>query len=731
MKPLLLAFLLPLTLFAQTNTSQELNDWEQRSKRVTIIRDDWAVPHVYGKKDADVVFGLMYAQCEDNYWQFEETFIGKLGRYTEIYGERGLENDWAIAAYQTKPRSQAVYASADPFIKELCDAAAAGINYYLEKHPTIERRLIRRYEPWYFLLPEFRSPASHGITRQEMLNVIKESSIGESEEDELQQLESGSNTMAIAPTRSASGKTMLLINPHVGLFGNGQRYECHLISDEGLNVSGFAIFGDYWIWSGFNANVGWAHTNSGVDFIDVFLEKFDHPTDTLMYRYGDTYKRAKIVTNTILYKSDSTIIEKVFNFITTDRGPVVAKRGDFYVTVKISTGSQPDYITQCWRKMRATNLKEFQSAMDTRAIAYPNTMYADRNGNIAYWHGNAVAKRSLNFDWSKPVDGSNPETDWKELHALNEIVHTINPTSGWIQNCNSSPFLCAGPGSSPDSLRYPKYMANDPQNFRSEEAIRLLSSQSKISFDRFQQMVVSTHLPMMQHWVPQILKAYDHSSDNALREKLKTVTDTLRRWNYAATTDSKAMTLVGGWSNAALGWVRKNKFSTSTYLRGEKLPYPDSLALSFLVSSVDTLQKIFGTPFVSWGEINRLQRVHTSGSLEKFEDEKISIPVKGAPSSMGALFAFGVSQPRGSKRGYGTFGNTYVATIEFGKKVRAKSIMYFGQSADPTSPHYFDQAPLYSQGKLKDVYFYKRDVLKHAQRTYHPGEEIITVTQRF
>lgn len=263
-KYLTLLFLIPIGLKAQAFNDEEINLWKQQVKLVSIIRDNWGVPHIYGKTDADAVFGLMYSLCEDNYWQLEETFISALGRESEIYGESSLENDWNAALFRVCQEAKRMYAEADPLIKQLCDAASAGVNYYLYRNPGVERRLLQRYESWYFLLPASTSPTSHGITREEIQKVMKSNIVDDPEGIEnqlIRKAENGSNMIAIAPSKSISGNSMLLINPHVSFFGNGQRYECHLISKQGLNVSGFAMFGNFWIWSGFNSDIGWSHTN--------------------------------------------------------------------------------------------------------------------------------------------------------------------------------------------------------------------------------------------------------------------------------------------------------------------------------------------------------------------------------------------------------------------------------------------------------------------------------------
>ncbi|WP_162915771.1 penicillin acylase family protein [Paraflavitalea soli] len=728
-KLFLLLCLLPLQLLAQSTTEQ-VAAWQQQAQDITIIRDNWGVPHIYGKKDADCAFGIMYAQCEDNYRQLEESFIGPLGRAAELYGEDRLQGDVSIALFECVKKAKADYASASSFIKSLCNGAAAGINYYLYKHPDTVRRLLEHYEPWFFLLPGIDNPSGHGITSAEIRsynNTMLPGHTPEGEEDNsIEERENGSNAMAIAPSHSASGQAMLLINPHVNFFGNGQRYECHLISEQGLNVSGFAIFGTFYIWSGFNPYSGWTHTNSGVDFTDVYLERFDNAADPSLYRYGNGYRTATIWTDTVRYKTAAGLQSKAVLLRKTHHGPVVAKRDSFLVSMKNLTDPQSSYIEQCWKMCRSKNLRQFKAAMNKRTLGYPNTMYADRDGNTAYWHGNAVPKRSTQFDWRSPVDGSNPATEWQGLHRLKDIIQVINPASGWIQNCNSTPYLAAG-SSSPKQGDYPAYMAYDKQTFRAVEAVRLLSATDKISYADFEKLVVSNHLPMMANWLPQILAAYDSmaTTSPALKEKLGAVADTLRRWNYRYGLNSQATSIAVMWYLQYDNWNNSQPKQSAaddnaTNLQGNELPMSGATAVDLLSKAVEALNKRFDTAFVNWGDINRLQRLQSPS--DNFDDNKPSWPVAAVPSPLGSLFAFGNGFTRGQQKFYGARGNTYTAIVSFGPRIQARSIMYFGQSANPSSSHYLDQAPLYAAGKFKDAWFYKEDVLTHAEKTYHPGE---------
>ncbi|TDH29045.1 penicillin acylase family protein [Segetibacter sp. 3557_3] len=724
-----LLFIQPL-LYAQSQPDPGLPSWKKQAHRVTIIRDNWGVPHIYGKTDADVVFGLMYAQCEDNYWQLEDTYIQNLGRAAEIYGERFLAADANTRLFECVTEGKATYAAASPFIRQLCDAGAAAINFYLHNYPALEKRLLTRYEPWFFLMPEPTRPSGHGVSAQESRNFYQMVTAGIPTDNPSvrQQSESGSNTMVLAPSKTTTGHTMLLINPHVSLFGVGQRYEAHLVSKSGLNVSGFAMFGNFYIWSGFNRYTGWAHTNSAADFEDVYVEHFN-PTDSSMYRYANAYRKATFWQDTVRVKRGDIIESRIFRFTKTHHGPVVARRDSTLLTIKNVTAPQDRYIMQCWNLMRSRDKKSFTAAMNERALGYPNTSYADRFGNIAYWHGNAIPKRDTTFNWRLPVDGSNPATEWAGIHELNEIVQVTNPATGFILNSNSTPYLSAGE-SSPKKENYPLYMATEDQNFRAEEALQLLSKPGKISFDAFEKLVVSNHLPMMENWMPQVISAYDRQVklQPHLEAKLKAVVALLRNWDHRYSITSKETSLAVAWYLNYTDWAQKRRRSAAygdyvaNLLAGKQLPAPDSIAVGLLADATDTLVKDFGTAFIAWGEINRLQRVHTSGTLEKFDDRKPSLPVGAVPGGMGSLFAFTAKSEPGQKKIYGVTGNTYSAIVAFGKRIRAKSIMYFGQSADPASPHYFDQAPLYASGGFKDAYFYKSDVLKHRERRYHPGE---------
>ena len=726
--------LLSLTVFAQRSVSA-FSAFQKQAKQVTIVRDNWGVPHIYGKTDADAVFGLLYAMCEDNYWQLEEDFVKYTGQMAKLYGAAALQNDINVKLFNLESIAKKNYDNASVKIKAIANSAAAGVNYFLYKNPKTIQRLIHHYEPWMWFISEYPTLSQLGIDKSFIpvsSQISSQKSEGEFEADWMEKLEHGSNSIAIGPAKSSTGNCLLLINPHVNFFGDNQRYEAHLISDAGLNVSGFAFLGSAFLWSGFNENLGWSHTNSAADKEDAWLEIFDDTTNALHYKYEGNYQTATERIDTIYVKDSlGRIVPHAYTFLQTIHGPVIAQKNQIKVACNSTELMANHLLLQCWKMMKSKNTTDFEQAMNMRQLGYPTTTYADRFGNISYWHGNAIPKRNNSLNWKKPIDGSIATTQWQGLHALNEIVQIKNPISGFIYNTNATPFLAKGLPVI-DSLLYPFYMAPEGQNFRAIEALEQLSKPGKLTAEKLRQLSTSPHIAMMQNWLPQMLKGIDslQAIQPLTNAHVIVALDTLRQWHYNYDSSSTATTIAVAWYLSAMQLYRA-VISNYTAALGRTqnpvmLPLSALQDLAVLTAAVEDLVAVYGTPLVAWGSINRLQRIHSSGKTEPFSDSRSSVSVSAVPGNMGSLFAFNAREEKGQRNLYGTYGNSYVCIVEFPKnkqqKLQAKSIVYFGQTANPSSPHYFDQAPLYAKGQLKAAWFYKADVLAHAERKYHPGD---------
>jgi acyl-homoserine-lactone acylase len=726
MPRVLLLLLLTLPAFAQKFTSKEISSWKQQASHITIIRDNWGIPHIYGKTDADAVFGMLFAQCENDFERVEHNYISACARQAELGGESFLYHDLRMRLFMDTLTAITLYKASPPWMKKLCHAFADGINYYLYMHNEVKPKLIRRFKPWMPLL--FSEGSIGGDIETVSLNDLKEF-YGKLPGDLKMQVggegfgpePGGSNGFAIAPSRSASGKALLLINPHTSFYF---RTELQVTSEEGLNAYGAVTWGQFFVYQGFNTHCGWMHTSSAADVIDEYKESVVRKGDSLFYKYGTTLRNLKAEKVVIRYQKDNSISKKEFTVYHTGHGPVIAQRNGKWIAVKLM--QEPvKALTQSFQRTKSNNLDDFKKVMLLRTNSSNNTVYADDHGNIAYWHGNFMPIRDTHFDWSQPVDGSDPATEWKGLHMPDEMIQLENPANGYIQNCNSTPFLAAG-ANSPDKSKYPSYMAPDAQNARGIHAELVLKDEHAFTLDKLIAAAYDSYLPGFEKLIPSLVGAFDAmpSTEDSIKVNLASAIEMLRGWDLRFSESSIPTTLATYWASR----LRQNviaqiprgldQLSAIEYLHASTT---QSQKLVALAETLHMLEEDFGSWQQPWGGVNRFQRL--TGKIDpQFDDSKPSIAVPFTASIWGSLAAFGSRRFPGTKKMYGNVGNSFVAVVEFGNKVRAKTVVTGGESSDPSSAHFYDQAAMYCKGQFKDVLFYKDDVLKKAERVYHPGE---------
>lgn len=695
------------------NSSEELSRWEAQAERVEIIRDDFGVPHIYGKSDADAVFGLLYAQCEDDFRRVERNYIWATGRLAELEGEEAIYSDLRANLYMTEAEAKAAYEKAPDWLKSLCVAFADGVNYYLHTHPEVKPQVITRYEPW---MPMFFFEGSIGgdieSISTENLQAFYENVdvMAELESDVLAEPQ-GSNGIAIAPSLSESGHAMLLINPHTSFYF---RPEVHVVSEEGLNAYGAVTWGQFFVYQGFNEKTGWIHTSTFVDFKDEFEEEIVQSDSKIQYRYGEELRDVQQQKISLKYKEGEQLKEREFTFYRTHHGPITHKSGEKWVATKINW-DPVKALSQSYTRTKLKNYAEFKEMMDIRTNSSNNTVFADAEGNIGYFHGNFIPKRNPEFDFSKPVDGSNPATDWQGLHTVDESILILNPENGWIQNCNSTPFTAAAEFS-PKKEDYPAYMAPDQENFRGVHAVKVLKDVEKLNLDSFLQLAYDPYLPAFEYLIPELLSALEKGDNPEWKE----VQEVLKAWDYRTSKESVAMSVAHFYGEN----YQKTFRSMSRFISPNpdaKIPTSAEIAEVF-EETIAQMNADFGTWNTPWGEINRFQRL--SGAIDlSYDDNAPYIPVGLASGNWGALAAYGARTFEGTKRLYGYRGNSFVAVVEFGERVKAKTILAGGQSSDTNSKHFFDQAQRYADADFKDVAFYREDVEKRAVDRYSPGKK--------
>jgi len=720
---LLLTLLGFLAVAARAQTSEAAR-WQQRASHVTITRDDWGIAHVHGKTDADAVFGMIYAQAEDDFNRVETNYMNSIGRAAETEGESAIWRDLRMKIFIDPADMKQKYQSSPAWLKALMDAWADGLNFYLSKHPDVKPKVITHFEPWMALT--FSEGSIGGDI--ETINLaqlqifysggIPLTPLAMNEERDPNIDPGGSNGMAIAPANTVGHHSLLLINPHTSFYF---RSELQMTSDEGLNAYGATTWGQFFIYQGFNEHCGWMHTSSAVDQMDEYLETIVKKGDKFFYKYGNEERPVTTSTIVVPYKTNAGMAERTFIVYRTHHGPIIRAQNGKWVSIALM--QEPlKALTQSYSRTKARSYKEFRQIMELHTNSSNNTIFADADGDIAYFHGNFIPRRDPKFDWTKPVDGSNPETDWRGLLSVDETPKLLNPASGWLYNSNNWPWSAAGP-SSPKQSDYPKYVDNGIESPRGLHAIRVLQNKKDFTIESLRAAAYDGYLTWFEKPIPALIKAWDNTpASNPLKAKLADQIAMLKAWDLRWSEKSIPTSL-------AVYWGEDLQRRLNVDARSEGISLPEYIAtkakpeqlLNSLAGASDKLTTDFGTWKTPWGDINRFQRL-TDDIVHPFTDAGPSIPV-GFPSAIwGSLASFAARPYKGSKKIYGTSGNSFVAVVEFGPKIRAIAVTAGGESGNPASKHFNDQARRYSTGDLREVYFYPAQLKGHTERTYQPGQ---------
>jgi acyl-homoserine-lactone acylase len=698
----------------------ESSRWRNEARAVSIVRDQWGIAHIYGRSDGNAVFGAVYAQAEDDFHRIERNYLIALGRLAESEGDSAIYSDLRQRLFFGPEQLQLQYRRTPAWLKSLLAAWADGLNFYLATHPAVKPDVIRHFEPWMGL--SFTEGSIGGDINTIDLGKLKQlypsNAAGEAAPPHPRSSPGGSNGFAIAPSRSASGHALLWINPHTSFYF---RSELQMVSEQGLNVYGAVTWGQFFVYQGFNARNGWMHTSYGGDAIDEYAETIVETPHGLYYRYGSGLRRLRVSRISISVKQGDRPISLSFTVYHSHHGPIVRVQDGKWIAVKLFE-DPVRALEQSFLRTKTADYASFRKTQEMRTDTSNNTVYADADGTIAYFHGNFIPRRDPRFDFTRPVDGSDPATEWHGAHRLDETITLLNPANGWIQNTNNWPFSAAGT-ESPKRENYPAYMWITRENPRGIHAVELLQNIHDVTLDSLIATAYDGHLTAFDVLLPPLLRAYDRlSPDDPRRASLKEPIASLRNWDRYTQVNSAPTALAIFWGELLVDQLgaqaREADEPVYDYLVGD---LTDAERLDALSAAAAALERDFGRWDTPWGEINRFQRL-TDDIVQPFDDGKASLPVAFAPSRWGALASFDAAKPRTTKRIYGSEGNSFVAAVEFGPTVRAKAIMSGGESGDPASPHFSDQALMYSEGRFRDVLFTPEDVAAHAERRYHPGE---------
>ncbi|MEV8346220.1 penicillin acylase family protein [Streptomyces niveus] len=691
--------------------------------RVTITRDDWGVAHVVGESDADAVFGMMYAQAEDDFNRIEQNYLVALGRLAEAEGERAIWQDLRQRLFLDPEELKRDYAKCPAWLRALMRAWADGLNHYLATHPEVRPRVLDRFEPW---MPLSFSEGSIGgdiesvlLSQLEAFYGGRDVPVTDEERGLVPREPTGSNGIAIAPSHTRNGHALLLINPHTSFFF---RAEQHVTSRDGLNVYGAATWGQFFIYQGFNAHTGWMHTTSGVDNIDEFAETIATGSDgARSYRYGDELRPVTSKTVTLSFRTaQGGQEERSFTTLATHHGPIVREADGKWIACALMN-KPVEALTQSFLRTTTRDYRQYVKVAGLKANSSNNTLFADSKGEIAFLMPQFMPVRDDRFNYLKPVDGSDPATDWRGTHSLDSMPRAVNPKNGWAFNTNNWPWTAAG-AESPDAADYPRYFDRVGENPRGPQAVRVLTARDDFTPRTLIEAAFDPYLTAFARLLPGLVAAWDQlPRRDGQKAKLAGPVALLRDWNHRWSAKSTATSVAVFWGEDM--WALTSQAAAAAgmsvwdYIAGRAT---DAQRLGALETATDRLRRDFGDWRVPWGEINRYQR-NDGAIVQEFSDAKASIPVPFTSARWGSLASFGAKAYPGTKRYYGTSGNSFVAVVEFGPRLRAWAVTAGGVSGHPDSPHFDDQAERYANGNLRPVYFYPEDLRGHVERRYRPG----------
>ncbi len=716
----------PMILLAMLTTAPsapptERARWEAQAGRVTITRDDWGIPHVRGRSDADAVFGLIYAQAEDDFARIEANYLTALGRSAEADGEDAVWADLRQQLFVDPAELQRDYAASPGWLRTLMQAWADGLNYYLATHPQVKPRVLTRFEPWMAL--SFTEGSIGGDIERISLSDLK-TFYGTPTPPSPEELgmvprePAGSNGIAIAPRLTANGHALLLINPHTSFYF---RSEAQMTSDQGLNAYGASTWGQFFVYQGFNPFAGWMHTSSTVDNVDDFAERIVRGDTGYRYRYGKALRpvTTKVVTLRVR-NADGTSGTRRFTTYRTHHGPIVASKAGRWIATALMWKPVPA-LEQSYLRTKATDLAGYMAVAQRKANSSNDTLFADAKGEIAFLMPQFMPVRSDRFDYTRPVDGSDPATDWRGLHGLATLPSVANPRTGWVHNTNDWPWSAAGPDS-PRAADYPRYMDQVGGNARGVHADLLLTGKRGWTAETLRAAAYDSYLPAFARLLPGLVDAWRAlPASDPRRAKLAAPIALLDRWDHRWGYDSVATSLAVFWGDQLWrevgGFAQAERMNVPDYIAARVAPEAKLAALS---TAVDQLTRDFGDWRTPWQAINRFQRLDDA-IQPHFDDARASTPIPFTSAQWGSLASFGAKRWPGTKRYYGTSGNSFVAVVEFGPRVKATAVMVGGQSGDITSPHFADQTARYAGGTLRPVYFHPDELKGHVARQYRPG----------
>ena len=659
---------------------------------IEIIRDNYGVPHIYAPTDAEVAYGFAWAQAEDHFKLIQEAYLAGNGLLGKLIGLKGAGADFLTQLIQSEETVDKYYNTLDKKFIALAEAFAAGLNAYSKKHPEeiLEKKLfpltvkkLLRYTQLQLFISNEADKLVSGIVNNSLSWPYK------IEEDS-----KGSNFIAVSRDRTGSDETFLAINTHQPLEGPTSWYEAHLVSEEGTNIIGAAFPGTPCILTGANEYLGWTHTVNYPDKADVYALQM-HPKKKDVYLVdGKPYTLEKFKAKlTLKFLGINIPIKK--KFYKSIYGPTLKNKTGVYA-VRTPSTTNITAIEQWWKMNKATNFSEFYEALEMKALPGYNIGYADRNDTIFYISNGKIPIRAKGYDWTDVVPGNTRETLWDTYYDIKDLPQVVKPKSGFVYNANHSPFKSSNEADNPIAKNFAKEMNFETyDNNRSTRLLQLLEEEERIDYKRFKRIKYDHQLPTpLQYNYMDLNPLFDMKATDY--PEVSTLLTDIHNWDRITNPTS-----YGAGAYASLYY----QLTPFYYQLGKDRTFTKEALYEALKITKEHLKTYFNAERIQLGEFQKLVR----GNKE--------LPIYGLPDVVTAMRG----QPYKDGKIKITHGESYIGLVRFTPtKTYFESVISFGKSRRPESPHYTDQMELYSNFETKTMSFDRSDVMKTAKRVYAP-----------
>jgi acyl-homoserine-lactone acylase len=670
-----------------------------------VLWDRYGVAHVYAKSVPDLFYGFGWAQARSHGNVVARLYAESRGRAAEYYGAAEVENDRWMVVNDVPARAHRWLGEQEPAFRRNLEAFAAGMNDYERAHPDAFDEASRRVFPMSALdviahahrLFEFVYAAPADIVRRLPPDAAAEAASRATSQPPVPSAVSansedyGSNGWAIAPSRSASGHSMLLMNPHLPWAPGWSTYYEIQLTAPGIDLYGATQVGLPVLRFVFSDYLGFTHTVNSPNAVTFYrIESADGG-----YRFDGSVRPFQARIGSIKVRQpDGSLTSETVSVRSTIHGPIVAERDGAPIAMRIAGLDRSGSLDQYWRMDIAHDFAGYQAALRRMQIPTFNNMYADRDGHIQYFYM-ALTPRHVFGDlkfWSSVVPGNTSKTLWNDYLSYDELPKVTDPPGGTVHNSNDPPWNAAWPETL-DPSPYASEIPADAVSLRMARGIRMLEEHRKITLEELIADKWSARSELADRVLPDLLEAVGRFGDSQARE----AGDVLARWDHYMNADSRGALLFMNWSDrpggisgyAGAGFARpydlRQPLTTPAGLADPKA------AVAALDAAARDMIATYGALDVPWGSVMR------------FKGGSVDLPATGAPGKLGVFNAVDYAPLVNGSRA-ANFGSSYSAIVSFDSPSRARVLMSYGSSSQPGSPHSSDQLPLLSAGTLRDAW---------------------------